>query len=123
MDTRIHTRDIALGFADREFIREQVDLALTAGRSQVDAARVWLNQVPGFEVECMLRCLVEIKLDNGRSVIGDSCEPDLYPAIERAAGRAGWNLAGIAGQHSRVPRRHAAREVGAVSASRGRSAA
>jgi ribosome-associated translation inhibitor RaiA len=93
MDIQIIPKDVSLTLADQTYIRNRLYFSLAGPNPQVDSAQVSLCAIPGFESESMHHCRVDVQLPNGRSLIGDSSESDIYVAIDRAVGRSCTRLA------------------------------
>lgn len=88
MDIQITQKDLSLTPADNTYINNRLYFALAANNQGISGAQVSLCAIPGFESESMHHCRVEVELTNGRSVIGDSTESDIYVAIDRAVERS-----------------------------------
>ena len=88
MDIRITQKDLSLTPADNTYINNRLYFGLATNNQGINGAQVSLCAIPGFESESMHHCRVQVDLSNGRSVIGDSTETDIYVAIDRAVERS-----------------------------------
>jgi len=103
MDIQIIPKDVSLTLADQTYIRNRLYFGLAGDNRQVDSAQVSLCAIPGFESESMHHCRVDVQLCNGRSLIGDSSESDIYVAIDRAVTRSCTRLASSDGFRYQQP--------------------
>ena len=88
MNIEILPKDVLLTPADETYIRNRLYFAVAGSEQDIDTASVSLCAIPGFELEEIQHCRVEIDLLNGCTVIGDSSESDIYVAIDRAIERS-----------------------------------
>ncbi len=93
MNITTHAQDCFLTPADEDYIRRRLFFALGTFQANIDTVKGSLVEIPCYESDRIKHFLVEVKLTNGSSVIGDSAESDLYIAIDRAAHQVGLNVA------------------------------
>ena len=93
MDIEIQTTNTQLKAADDEFVRYRIAFSLEDNWPAIDKVLVRIREIPGFDLEYINQCVVEIRLLDGSTLSGDSTASDLHIAIHRAADRAGTMVA------------------------------
>lgn len=88
MRVAIHSSGFAMTSALRAYTEHRLATALGWARRHMRKLAVWLSDVNGPRGGVDKRCKIQVQLDNGREVIIEECEADLYAAIGRAADRA-----------------------------------
>lgn len=110
MNIEILADDMPLSGAEETYIRRRLGATLGGRRSAIDTVQAWVCDIPGFDSEAVIHCRVDVKLINGQTVIGDSCDCDFETVVQRAAARVGQILANGSGGLSRpwapIPPQH-----------------
>ena len=88
MRIAIHATGFDMTAALRQYTEQRVSTALGWARLHMRKLAVSLSDINGPRGGIDKRCKIQVQLDNGREVIIDECEADLYAAIDRAAERA-----------------------------------
>lgn len=65
---------------------------------------VWLSDINGPRGGNDKRCKIQVSLNNGKSILIEDTEPDMYAAIDRAAERADRALARQLAKRRAFPR-------------------
>ena len=92
MQIDIHARGFTLTPALRAHAERRLRLALGATRPEVMRVAVQLSDDNGPRGGRDMRCRVRITVAGMPEIVIDDVQPDLYAAIDRAAGRAGRTL-------------------------------
>ena len=88
MEIIISNRNTVLSTADDTYLRNRLYFGLASNYRDIDSVEVLVNSAPGAEPEMFHRCRVDITMDDGSVVVGDSMETNLYVAMDRAVDRA-----------------------------------
>jgi putative sigma-54 modulation protein len=88
MRVAIQSSGFAMTNALRLSTEHRLATALGWARGHMRKLAVWLSDVNGPRGGIDKRCKIQVQLDNGREVIIEEREADLYAAIDRAAERA-----------------------------------
>ena len=88
MRIAIHANGFDMTAALHQYTEQRVSTALGWARLHMRKLAVSLSDINGPRGGVDKRCKIQVQLDNGREVIIDECEADLYAAIDRAAERA-----------------------------------
>ena len=88
MDMKIVSENVAVNGSDHEFIRYRIAFSLAGNREHIESVRILVREIPGFDLESINQCLVEVVLVDGTALTGDSTATDLHEAIHRSADRA-----------------------------------
>lgn len=88
MRLAIQSNGFEMTIALRLYTEHRLAVALGWARGHMRKLAVWLSDVNGPRGGVDKRCKIQVQLDNGREVIIEECEADLYAAIDRAANRA-----------------------------------
>lgn len=88
MRVAIQSSGFEMTNALRSYTEHRLATALGWARGHMRKLAVWLSDVNGPRGGIDKRCKIQVRLDNGREVIIEEHEADLYAAIDRAADRA-----------------------------------
>jgi len=93
MKIGIQCRGFSLSSALAGYVHKRLDFLLGRGMRRLRRVDVTLSDVNGPRGGVDKRCLVKVSLDGLRPVVIEDVQPDLYLAIDRAAGRAARTVA------------------------------
>ncbi len=88
MRVAIQSSGFEMTSALRLYTEHRLATALGWAHRHMRKLSVWLSDVNGPRGGVDKRCKIQVQLENGRKVIIEECEADLYAAIGRAADRA-----------------------------------
>lgn len=88
MRIAIHANGFDMTTALRQYTEQRLATALGWARLHMRKLAVSLSDINGPRGGVDKRCKIQVQLGNGREVIIEECEADLYAAIDRAAERA-----------------------------------
>ena len=88
MHIAIHASGFDMTTALRQYTEQRLATALGWARLHMRKLAVSLSDINGPRGGIDKRCKIQVQLGNGREVIIEECEADLYAAIDRAAERA-----------------------------------
>ena len=88
MRIAIHASGFDMTTALRQYTEQRLATALGWARLHMRKLAVSLSDINGPRGGIDKRCKIQVQLGNGREVIIEECEADLYAAIDRAAERA-----------------------------------
>ena len=86
MQIAIHSSGLVLTESLRAYVYRRLQTSLGWALSRRLA--VWLSDINGPRGGRDKRCKIQVSLDNGKTVVIEDTEDDLYAAIDRAADRA-----------------------------------
>lgn len=94
-DTIMHIDIQSNGLVLTESLRAYVTRRLRSsiGWAMTRRLAVWLSDINGPRGGNDKRCKIQVSLNNGKSILIEDTEPDMYAAIDRAAERADRALA------------------------------
>lgn len=94
-DTIMHIDIQSNGLVLTESLRAYVTRRLhsSIGWAMTRRLAVWLSDINGPRGGNDKRCKIQVSLNNGKSILIEDTEPDMYAAIDRAAERADRTLA------------------------------
>ena len=88
MQNTIQARGFPLTAALENHVHHRLGFTLSRANSRVRRVSVRLSDLNGPRGGVDKRCLIEISLDGLPAVVIEDVQPDMYTAIDRAAGRA-----------------------------------
>ncbi len=91
MNIAIQSNGLVLTESLRAYVYRRLETSL--GWALTRRLAVWLSDINGPRGGRDKRCKIQISLDNGKSVVIEDTEEDMYAAIDRAAERADRALA------------------------------
>jgi len=91
MNIAIQSNGLVLTESLRAYVYRRLETSL--GWALTRRLAVWLSDINGPRGGRDKRCKIQISLDNGKTVVIEDTEEDMYAAIDRAADRADRALA------------------------------
>ena len=91
MNIAIQSNGLVLTESLRAYVYRRLETSL--GWALTRKLAVWLSDINGPRGGRDKRCKIQISLDNGKTVVIEDTEDDMYVAIDRAAERADRALA------------------------------
>jgi ribosomal subunit interface protein len=91
MNIAIQSNGLVLTESLRAYVYRRLQTSL--GWALTRRLAVWLSDINGPRGGRDKRCKIQISLDNGKTVVIEDTEEDMYAAIDRAADRADRALA------------------------------
>jgi len=91
MNIAIQSNGLVLTEGLRAYVHRRLQTSL--GWALTRRLAVWLSDINGPRGGRDKRCKIQISLDNGKTVVIEDTEEDMYAAIDRAADRADRALA------------------------------
>nr|WP_315400286.1 HPF/RaiA family ribosome-associated protein [uncultured Duganella sp.] len=91
MNIAIQSNGLVLTESLRAYVYRRLQTSL--GWALTRRLAVWLSDINGPRGGRDKRCKIQISLDNGKTVVIEDTEEDMYAAIDRAAERADRALA------------------------------
>lgn len=92
MQIAIHSRGFSLTQALDAHVQRRLGFTLARSADRVRRVDVRLSDLNGPRGGVDKRCLIQVRLDGLPAVVIDEVQPNLYTAIDRAAGRAGRTI-------------------------------
>lgn len=89
MQVTIQCRGFPRSAALIEYVQRRVGFTLARAVDRLRRVEVRLSDINGPRGGVDKRCLIEARLDSLPAIVIEEVQPDLYRAIDRAAGRAG----------------------------------
>lgn len=86
MQIDIQSNGLVLNDSLRAYVQRRLQFSL--GWALTRKLAVWLSDINGPRGGRDKRCKIQVSLNNGKSVLIEDTEEDLYAAIDRAAERA-----------------------------------
>lgn len=88
MQIAIQARGFSLTEALEKHVKNRVGFTFSRAASRVRRVHVRLSDLNGPRGGVDKCCLIEVRLDGLAAIVVDDVQPDIYTAINRAAGRA-----------------------------------
>ncbi|GAB4061013.1 HPF/RaiA family ribosome-associated protein [Uliginosibacterium sediminicola] len=89
MQIELHTTDLSLSEAIREYIDRRTGFAFSRVQDRVRRVAIHLSDINGPRGGIDKRCSVQVHLRSAPSVIVEEADADVYVLLDRALARAG----------------------------------
>jgi ribosome-associated translation inhibitor RaiA len=109
MQIAIQARGFSLTDALEKHVNNRLGFALSRVTSRLRRVTVRLSDLNGPRGGIDKRCLIQVHLDGLPDVVVEDVQPNVYTAINRAAGRAARTIMRRLSLHNTRRRHHAAR--------------
>lgn len=86
MHIDIQSSGLVLTESLRAYVKRRLQTSI--GWAMTRRLAVWLSDINGPRGGNDKRCKIEVRLNNGKSILIEDTEPNMYTAIDRAAERA-----------------------------------